>query len=152
VIAMQPANADAWTNRCGARALGGDLPSAVNDCNEAIKLKSGNGPAFDNRGLVNLKMGQFEQATVDFDAALKLNPKLPSALFGRGMAKLARGDTSGSSDIEAAKALKPNIAEIFAKSGVNPETLAKKEPPKVEAPKVEPPPPPPPAPPGPKVE
>ena len=129
VIAMQPANADAWTNRCGARSLSGDLPSAVNDCNEAIKLKANNGSAFDNRGLVNLKMGQLEQAIVDYDAALKLNPKLPGALFGRGMAKLARGDTSGSSDIEAAKSLKPNIAEIFAKSGVNPEILAKKEPP-----------------------
>ena len=34
------------------------------------------------------------------------------------MAKLMRGDTSGSADTEAAKSLKPNIAEIFAKSGV----------------------------------
>jgi hypothetical protein len=37
------------------------------------------------------------------------------------MAKLARGDSSGSADIEAAKVLKPNIAEIFAKNGVNAE-------------------------------
>jgi Flp pilus assembly protein TadD len=95
------------------------------DCNEAIKLKAGNGNAFDNRGLAYLKLGQLEQAIVDFDSALKFNPKVPGSLFGRGMAKLARGDSAGAADIEAAKSLKPNIAEIFAKSGVS-EILAKK--------------------------
>ena len=54
VIALQPANADAWTNRCGARTLGGsDLQAALGDCNEAIKLRANNGPAFDNRGFVH---------------------------------------------------------------------------------------------------
>ena len=46
---MQPTNADAWTNRCGARTFSGDLQAALSDCNEAIKLKASNGPAFDNR-------------------------------------------------------------------------------------------------------
>ena len=57
--------------------------------------------------------------------ALKLNPKNAGALFGRGLAKLARNDMTGSADIEAAKTIMPNIAEKFARYGVS-EILAKK--------------------------
>jgi hypothetical protein len=61
--------------------------------------------------------------------ALKTNPKHAGALFGRGMAKIARQDAvGGNADIEAAKAIRPNIAEIFAKSGLSADILAKNPP------------------------
>src|SRR5262249_39577905 len=135
VIQLQPVNGDAWANRCGARALSGDLQGAVSDCGESIKLKANNGTAFDNRGLAYLKMGQFELAVADFDAALRVNPRLSAALYGRGMAKLGRGDASGSTDIENAKQIRPNITEVFARTGLSPEVQAKNpEPPKEVAP------------------
>jgi tetratricopeptide (TPR) repeat protein len=66
-----------------------------------------------------LKLGQPEQALVDYDEALKLNPNAPAALYGRGVAKLMKGDVAASNaDFEVAKSIKPSIAEEFTKVGV----------------------------------
>ena len=44
---------------------------------------------------------------------------LPEALFGRGVAKLMKGDIFASTaDLAAAREKKPSIAEEFAKAGV----------------------------------
>jgi len=67
-------------------------------------------------------MGQVDDALADYDAALKLNPKSPAALFGSGLAKGMTGDDAASAaNIEAAKALKPGIAEEFARYGLKTE-------------------------------
>ena len=51
-----------------------------------------------------LKLGQPDQALVDYDEALKLNPNAPAALYGRGVAKLMKGDVAASNaDFEVAK-------------------------------------------------
>jgi tetratricopeptide (TPR) repeat protein len=65
-----------------------------------------------------LKLGQPDQALVDYDEALKLRPN-PAALYGRGVAKLMKGDIAASNaDFEVAKEIKPSIAEEFTKVGV----------------------------------
>jgi hypothetical protein len=47
-----------------------------------------------------------------------LQPTLASALYGRGLAKLKKGENaSGEADVSAAKAMKPNVAEEFARYG-----------------------------------
>ena len=55
------------------------------------------------------------------DVAIKINPNSARFLYGRGLAKLKKGDSSGNEDIAAAKALKRNydIAKEFARYGVN---------------------------------
>ena len=64
-------------------------------------------------------MGQFDAAIDDYSSALKLDPKLASALYGRGLAKLKKGDTAGSdADIALANAFEPNIKAHFARYGV----------------------------------
>jgi hypothetical protein len=46
----------------------------------------------------------------DYSSALRVNPKSASSLYGRGLAKLKKGDTSGgNADIAAAKAIEANI-------------------------------------------
>ena len=73
----------------------------------------------DTRGFVYLKLGQSENAIKDYDAALKLDPKLAGSLYGRGIAKARKGDRNGgSTDMEAAKAIKADIAEEFTRYGV----------------------------------
>ena len=48
-----------------------------------------------------------------------LDPKLASSLYGRGLAKLKKGDTTGgNTDIGAAKKIQSNIGETFARYGV----------------------------------
>ena len=66
-----------------------------------------------------LKMGQPDQALTDYEEALKLDPNAPAALYGRGVAKLMKGDVEASNaDFEVAKGIKPSIADDFAKVGV----------------------------------
>ena len=67
-----------------------------------------------------LKLGQPDQALVDYDEALKLTPNSPAALYGRGVAKLMKGDVAASNaDFELAKDIKPSIADEFNKLGVS---------------------------------
>jgi hypothetical protein len=64
-------------------------------------------------------MGQWGSAIDDYNEALQFNPKLASSLYGRGLAKLKKGDTTGGdADIAAAKAIEANIAADFARYGV----------------------------------
>jgi hypothetical protein len=58
-------------------------------------------------------------AIADYDSALRLDPKLASALYGRGLAKLKKGDTSeGATDLAAAKELEANVVAGFVRYGV----------------------------------
>jgi hypothetical protein len=54
-----------------------------------------------------------------YDAVLKINPKYADSLYGRGVAKLKKGDNDGgNSDIASAKAIKPDLADDFIRYGV----------------------------------
>ena len=64
-------------------------------------------------------MGEWVSAIDDFSSALQLEPKLASSLYGRGLAKLKRGDpTGGNADVAAAKEIEADIAEQFVRYGV----------------------------------
>ena len=59
------------------------------------------------------------EAITDYDAALKIDPNYASALYGRGTAKLKKGDNSGgNSDIASAKAIQSDVADDFVGYGV----------------------------------
>jgi tetratricopeptide (TPR) repeat protein len=63
--------------------------------------------------------GRLDAAIADYDAALRRDPKIAESLYGRGIARQRKGDTAGGdADIAAAKAVKPDIAEVMAKYGV----------------------------------
>jgi hypothetical protein len=60
-----------------------------------------------------------DAAIADYDSALKLQPQTASSLYGRGVAKRKKGDSSGgNADIAAARAIQANIGEEFARDGV----------------------------------
>jgi tetratricopeptide repeat protein len=64
-------------------------------------------------------MGQWDAAIADYSSALRLAPRLASSLYGRGLAKLKKGDAAdGDADIAAAKAIGAKIVEDFARYGV----------------------------------
>lgn len=111
--------AQGYNLRCLARAnLGKELDRALDDCNRA--LRANRSPAgLENRGLVHLRRGDYDRAIEDYDAALKDRPNLPWALYGRGLARSAKGDAAGgAADLAAAKALAPRIAEIASNRGI----------------------------------
>ena len=52
-------------------------------------------------------------------AAEGSNPKFAGALYGRGLAKQKKGDRAGAdADFAAAKTIRPDIADEFAKFGI----------------------------------
>ncbi len=118
VIRLRP-DAEAFNNRCWARAIVGDLASALNDCNMALQLRPRYADAFDSRAMINLKSGQVGKAIADYDAALRIEPKRANSLYGRGIAKIKNDNpTSGNLDIVAAKSIQSDIAEEFAGYGI----------------------------------
>jgi tetratricopeptide (TPR) repeat protein len=70
-------------------------------------------------------MGNLEDAIADYNVALGLNPSLATSLYGRGVAKLKKGDTdSGNSEIESAKRIHPDIADKLQRYGIQLEQLS----------------------------
>ena len=63
-----------------------------------------------------INLDQADRALADFEAPLKIQQNDARALYGRGAAKLKQGDEQGgNADIEAAKKIRPDIAELFGK-------------------------------------
>lgn len=113
--------AGAFSARCFARAATGVLQTALVDCNEALRLQPNDPIALGRRGFTYLKLGLFESAIADYDKAKRLFPQPPSQpmlLYGRGIARMKKGDATGNEDIAAAVAIDANIAEKFKAFGV----------------------------------
>jgi tetratricopeptide (TPR) repeat protein len=73
----------------------------------------------DSRAFAYLKLHRLDNAIVDFKAALEINPKLASSLYGRGLAKLKKGDRVGAhADMAAAKAIQADIDEELARYSI----------------------------------
>jgi Caspase domain len=117
VIRLHP-DGETYNNRCWTRAALGDLQGALNDCNEALRLKPGLGISLDSRGLVELKLGRNADAIKDYSVSIDQDPRSVSSLFGRALAtKRSGGD--GSLDDSLAKSMDANIGREFASYGVN---------------------------------
>lgn len=110
----------AFNNRCLTRMiLGHDLTEALSDCDEALRLQPDNVETHETRGFVFLKLGENEIALREYDAALRADPDRPVALYGRGLARIAKGDVrNGQSDKAAARALLPNVERQFTTYGL----------------------------------
>lgn len=89
------------------------------DCNELLNLRPNDPNTLDSRGFTYLKLKQPERAISDYDAVLRLDAKQAYSLYGRGLAHLVLGNNDqGNQDIAAAKAIKADIADEFARYGV----------------------------------
>jgi tetratricopeptide (TPR) repeat protein len=71
-----------------------------------------------HRGNAHLAAQQYAKAIDDYDAALRQNPKDAWSFYGRGLAKVKQGDTTGNADMDAAKAIQPKIAAGFESRGI----------------------------------
>ncbi len=117
-IKLNPTEPRLHNGRCYARVTTGrELPEAVADCTEALRLGPKYGLALQNRGHAYLRTGQFDLALADFEARLALGNSA-YALYGRGVAKLKKDDSSGSVDIAVAKGLQSDVAAYYSRRGV----------------------------------
>ncbi len=106
---------------CYTAALAGLLEMAELTCTEAIDKETHDEGAYDSRGLVYLKMHAWDKAIADYDRALRARPDLTISLYGRGVARHAKGDRAGGdADIAAATQGEPDIANVMTRLGVQP--------------------------------
>jgi len=117
----QPDNALLLIERCRAELRAGRTISAREDCDAALRNDHASLEALYLSGLVSLKLHDWDRAANEFQALV--GKRWVPALFGRGVAKIGRGDRSGGgADIEAARSLSPNIDFDFDEFGINPST------------------------------
>jgi lipoprotein NlpI len=121
-IRLEPDRADGYRNRCWTRAEANrELETALADCNSSLRIMPDDWRALGNRSFVYYRMGRYEDAIADGNAALAKNPQNAEVLYVRGLAKTAKVDeAAGSTDIAAAKIIKPDIAYTYARYGVTP--------------------------------
>jgi tetratricopeptide (TPR) repeat protein len=120
-IEIDPKYADAYINRCWLRATANrDLTLAFADCDTGLRLAPNDANGLDSLGFLYLRLGRLDEAIAEYDAALQTNPRLAGSLYGRGLAKRKKGDQAGGdADIAAAKAIQADIADEYAKYGMN---------------------------------
>jgi tetratricopeptide (TPR) repeat protein len=118
-IRQDPKLKNAYLARDDLYKAKGDNDRAIADYSEAINIDPSYWSALRNRANALYLTGKYDRAIADYDAVGKLDPKAADGLYGRGIAKLKKGDTAGgNSDIAAAKALEADIAEQFVKYGL----------------------------------
>jgi tetratricopeptide (TPR) repeat protein len=118
-IRLNPRYAHAYNNRGIILLEQGNLDRAVADFERAIREQPGYANAFRNRGLARTHQELFDLAIQDFDAAFGLDSAMTRgaeyaiALFGRGVARQRRGDPAGLADMDEARRLLPDVANVM---------------------------------------
>ncbi len=113
-LRLRPNLPGALNDRCWYGAILGKLDDALDDCDEAVRLRPKSAVFLDSRAFVQFRRGRYDQAEADYDAALGIAPKAASSLYGRGLVKQRTGDKTAAADIDAAKAIDPDIERHFA--------------------------------------
>ncbi|HEY3949789.1 tetratricopeptide repeat protein, partial [Phenylobacterium sp.] len=130
LLAATPATAAAATRRasllnerCWVRGeLGQNLPLALADCDASLLLVPTAAHTLDSRGFVELRMKQYDKAIADYAAALAQAPRQAASIYGRALARAAKGAPSAElkADLAAARALDPALEARFARFGLKP--------------------------------
>jgi tetratricopeptide (TPR) repeat protein len=95
------------------------LDSAELACQQSIEENSHDIGQYDSLGYVHVRMKQWDKAIADYNKAIDDRPDLTLSLYGRGIAKRAKGDIAGgNADIAAATRDEPDIANIMKRLGV----------------------------------
>jgi len=112
---------NAISNRCNVFTLKGEFDAALSDCQKGMQMHPGEAYPLSQLGFLYYKWGKLDDSIASYDAALAA-PDLASydpydrayPLYGRGLARLKKGDKAGGdADIAAAIAIAKDIAFDF---------------------------------------
>jgi tetratricopeptide (TPR) repeat protein len=84
--------ATAYNNRGVAYRIKGEYDKAIDDFNEAIKLRPSFANAFNNRGVAHRNKGDLNGALADYDQAIRLKPDYAAAFYNRGLVYEEKGE------------------------------------------------------------
>lgn len=117
-IEQDPKCVAGWVGRGGCKLRSEAWNEAKADLTKALEIDPSNLYALRDRAEVYLKLKEYDLCILDFDAKLLLAPADGKALFGRGDAKLRKGDKEGAAaDLSMAAHLGfPGAKELLKKA------------------------------------
>lgn len=108
----------AYRRRGTAYVLKGDSDRAIQDYNEAIRLKPNEANDYVGRATAYGLKGDFDRVIKDSDEAIRLNPQAATAYVDRGVAYATKGDYDRAiRDYDEAIRLSPNGALAYYSRG-----------------------------------
>jgi predicted TPR repeat methyltransferase len=117
-LAIEPANAAAWSNRGNALLELHRHAEALQSYDRALALNPGHADALHNRGLTLHHLDRTKEALASYDGALAIRPDYPQALSHRGIALCKLGRQSEAlPSFQRAIALQPGVAEFHLNLG-----------------------------------
>lgn len=121
-VRSKSSGATALNNLCWALATADvALDTAFSACDAAVAQSPGDSAFQDSRGFVLLRLGRYDESIASYDAALRSFADRSMSLYGRGLAKRLKGDTTGGDvDMKAALRLDAHVAATYANYGVKP--------------------------------
>ncbi|MDB5686012.1 MAG: hypothetical protein JWR77_601, partial [Rhizorhabdus sp.] len=117
-IELNPAYADACSNRAVALRELGRLGEALASCEQAIEQQPDFADAHSNRGIILKDLGRFDEAVASYDAAIRLQPGSAASHYNR--ANLLREMQQPERAVESydrAIQLRPDHADAFSNRG-----------------------------------
>src|ERR1044071_382769 len=85
---IDPFTANAYNNRCLVRFKKKDLRGAIEDCDQALRIRPGLPSAYLNRAAALRELGDRDAALKDLDRAISLKKDFYEAFSNRGSLKL----------------------------------------------------------------
>ena len=111
---------DGYMSRGNAYALvAADTDKAMSDFNAASTILPKDPKPLNAAGILLLKQRKLMEAFAVFDAARLLDGRNPTALYGRGLSRLAMGQ-GGQKDMDQAMGYDKNIAAFFKANDLYP--------------------------------
>ncbi len=97
----------------------GDYPTAIKECENAIRVDPKLAAAYTGRGVTYCKLEQYEKAIADYTKVIELDPKYATAYYNRGYAYGNWGeDEKAIADYTKAIELAPKYATAYNNRGV----------------------------------
>ncbi|RDI99264.1 hypothetical protein DVT68_11070 [Dyella solisilvae] len=109
------------SERCMALGLSNQmLNDALRDCNDAIRRDGKKPDYLESLGLVEWRLGHYSESIKAYKQAVDQAPDSAWSRYGLGLAEISYGrQDSGVADLNAARALDPQIDERAAKYGMS---------------------------------
>jgi tetratricopeptide (TPR) repeat protein len=110
------------------RHTSGDIKGAIEEYNQALKLRPDFAEVYYKRGISRYKLGDLKGAILDYNQAIRLNPNYAGVYNHRGFTRHDLGDFPGAiRDFNQALKLNPNFPEAYQNRGITRNALGDKQ-------------------------